>query len=750
MNKSIKTDLIARWCFEEQDGTKTLDEVTNIHDKVQYIFEKALFQPDRQIKRRKGISGNALWFDGFSVYIQRDGRKFTYDKGALTFSLWIAPHAFGGIEDERLTALINQHHLVEEKGFILGFHKHGQLSFQLGLTSGWEEVWGENHFLPKDVWSHVVATFDSHEGFMKLYLNGDLIGSKKTQGGKIVPAEVDLIVGKNNNPFVVADTFSLNTFMGLMDKVEIYRRALGEDEILKQYHSYLEPVNGRIPHSISYETISIDRADFTADRHRPQYHATAPGHWMNEPHAPLYFKGKYHLFYQHNPQGPYWGNIHWGHWVSEDLIHWKDQPVALAPDQEEVDPDGTWSGCAHYDENGLPVLFFTAGNHRYLPNQMIGLARSTFEKDGDLNLAKWEKHQDPVIFQPEGYQLDDDGFRDPFVWKEEDTWFQIVGSGINGKGGTALLFESTNIIDWHFKGCLYVSDVKKYPYLGRVWELPIMLPLGKNRKGEEKHIFIISPVGEGADVEVFYWVGTWDKMDGKFTPDQEDPQLFDLGDFHFTGPSAMVDPVTKKLILFTIAQGERPVEYEYASGWAHNAGMPVEIYLGTDDRMRIKPVDQVKELRNEKLIDIKNKTIAEVNEQLEQIQGDMLEIKLKFKNAYEGRYGLFLRQAMNRSEETLFYYDHSQDSFFVDRNKTSLDKKERTKGIQGGEVNLENEPLEVRFLLDKSLVEVYVNEIKSLTTRVYPACEESKGITLFGAEHLIIESMEIWSMNGIN
>ena len=749
MNEDKNTTLLlSKWSFSEKEGKATVDEVTDIKDSVHYNFDDAMFQPKRILKRRKGIHGNAMWFDGFSTYVQRKQEDFKLPTESLTISVWVAPHAFGGIEDKRLTALINQHQLEDQKGFILGFHKHGALSFQLGLESGWTEVWSENHFLPKDRWSHVAATFDKKDACLKLYLNGVLVGKKEAGHEEIIPAEVDLLMGRNNHPFIVADTFVLNAFLGLIDDVSIYKRALTEAEVREQYEAYLESFHGVVP-EIAIENISIDRNDFAADKHRPRFHATAPGHWMNEPHAPLYFNGKYHLFYQHNPQGPYWGNLHWGHWVSDDLIHWRDQPAALAPNKDEVDPDGTWSGCAHYDENGLPVLFFTAGNHSYLPNQMIGLARSTYEKDGDVNLPKWEKHHEPVIFQPEGFDLDDDGFRDPFVWKEGDTWYQIVGSGINGKGGTALLFESTNIIDWEFKGCLYVSDYAKYPYLGRVWELPILLPLGKNSHGEEKHLFIISPVGEGADVEVFYWIGTWDKAKGRFTPDEEDPQLFDLGDFHFTGPSAMVDPVTKKLLLFTIAQGERTAEYEHASGWAHNAGMPVEVFLGNDDRMRIKPVDQVKELRREKIIDLKNIPLAEANAHLELISGDMLEINLKFKEAYEGSYGLFVRQARDRSEETLFYYDHTQDRFFVDRNKTTLDKRERTTGIQGGEVQLNGEPVELRLLLDKSLIEAYVNELKSLTTRVYPLKDDSKGLSLFGEDDLIIETLEVWSMAGI-
>jgi sucrose-6-phosphate hydrolase SacC (GH32 family) len=748
MNQNQTENLLARWSFPEKDGAVTYDEITKVEDQVHYVFHQAAFQPNKTIKRRKGICGNALWFDGFSTYISRKKEQFTPCTDAITISVWVAPHAFGGIEDERLTALVNQHNFKEKKGFILGFHKHGRLSFQLGLESGWVEVWANEQFLERNKWSHVAATYELESGLVSLYVNGVLAACETRKIEAFVPADEDLLIGKHNDPFIVADTFPLNMFSGLIDEVSIYRRALIEEEVAELYDSHLKPFNGIRP-SIDYEDISIHRDDFAEDLHKPQYHLTPPGHWMNEPHAPFYFKGKYHLFYQCNPQGPYWGNIHWGHWVSDDLLHWKDLPHALFPEKNQVDPDGTWSGNAHYDQDGLPVLFFTAGNQQYLPNQMVALARSRYTKDGDLELKQWEKHSTPVIFQPEGSDLDDDGFRDPFIWKEGDTWFQLVGSGINGKGGTALLFESNNLLDWEYRGFLYVSDFEKHPYLGRVWELPILLPLGENSKGEEKHLFIISPVGEGADVEVFYWVGTWDKSAGRFIPDYEEPKLFDLGDFHFTGPSAMVDPETGKLILFTIAQGERPPEYEYAAGWAHNGGLPVEIFLGKDDQMRIKPIDQVKKLRKKKLLDLKEVRLGEANAQLKGISGDMLNISLTFKEANEGKYGLFIRQSNDHSEETLFYYDSTEEGFYVDRTKTTLDKKERVSGIQGGEVLLGGQPLQLQVFLDKSMVEAYVNEFISLTTRVYPTKEDAKGLSLFGDDHLVIESLQVWSMNGV-
>jgi beta-fructofuranosidase len=63
----------------------------------------------------------------------------------------------------------------------------------------------------------------------------------------------------------------------------------------------------------------------------PQYHLLPAANWMNDPNAPIFWQGKYHMFYQYNPNGAFWGDMHWAHAVSEDMIRWKHLPVALAP-----------------------------------------------------------------------------------------------------------------------------------------------------------------------------------------------------------------------------------------------------------------------------------------------------------------------------------------------------------------------------------------------------------------------------------
>ena len=212
---------------------------------------------------------------------------------------------------------------------------------------------------------------------------------------------------------------------------------------------------------------------------------------MNEPHAPVYYDGKYHIFYQHNPQGPYWHQIHWGHAVSDDLVHWEDLPVAIAPTAAGRRRTACGPAARRSTPTGKPVLFYTAGNDAAVPNQATGLA---WPVDGAENsdLTEWRLEPAPVTTQapdlasPVGTPWFGQ-FRDPFVWKEtaedgQPIWYQIVGSGIldgdTRVGGTALLYTSRDLVNWEYRNPLFIGDALKYPKTGQVWELPVLLPVG--------------------------------------------------------------------------------------------------------------------------------------------------------------------------------------------------------------------------------------------------------------------------------
>src|SRR5512143_2188777 len=115
-----------------------------------------------------------------------------------------------------------------------------------------------------------------------------------------------------------------------------------------------------------------DGPSLQPDLIRPRYHFLPPANWMNDPNGPIYYDGYYHLFYQHNPFADTWGNIHWGHARSRDLLYWEHLPIALRP-AFELGEQHCYSGCAGVDDQGRVLLIYTSvGFERdgvHLPNQ---------------------------------------------------------------------------------------------------------------------------------------------------------------------------------------------------------------------------------------------------------------------------------------------------------------------------------------------------------------------------------------------
>ena len=93
------------------------------------------------------------------------------------------------------------------------------------------------------------------------------------------------------------------------------------------------------------------------DAYRPRFHFTAAANWINDPNGVCWHDGRYHLYYQYNPNAAKWGDIHWGHATSEDLVHWQDEPLALAPTPGGPDGEGCFSGSFALID-GVPIFFY--------------------------------------------------------------------------------------------------------------------------------------------------------------------------------------------------------------------------------------------------------------------------------------------------------------------------------------------------------------------------------------------------------
>ncbi|MFC6794885.1 glycoside hydrolase family 32 protein [Halobaculum halobium] len=214
------------------------------------------------------------------------------------------------------------------------------------------------------------------------------------------------------------------------------------------------------------------------DHHRPAYHLSPPANWLNDPNGLIKHGGRYHVFYQYNPGGPFHDAIHWGHAVSDDLLRWEDESVALAPDPDGPDRDGCWSGCTVVDTDGTPTLLYTGGRGR---DQLPCLATTD-----DHGLRSWEKHAgNPVIESaPAGLDVYETAdwaaeFRDHCVWRENGVWYHLIGSGVVGDDGddaldnadalggdddpregdgAALLYRGESLDEWEYVGVFHAGE----------------------------------------------------------------------------------------------------------------------------------------------------------------------------------------------------------------------------------------------------------------------------------------------------
>ncbi|MFB9480688.1 GH32 C-terminal domain-containing protein [Streptomyces filamentosus] len=765
-NPTVK-GLAAHWDFTEGQGTTTREKVSQAADPISYVFTNAQYKPNsdplwRPKNEADGVLSGALLFDGYSTWVTRAADQTQLSTDGLTLEAWVAPRAFEWGDDGKPSVVVNQQDKAAKRGFSLGVGRHGRWQFGIGTGDAWYEV-----TVPKPAalaagkWAHLSAVFAPNEGAIRLFLNGEQVAQTAVPTtARLAKADVPLIIGRHNQPAIINGTFAVNMFNGLIDEVKVHNSALTPASVTAGHQKDVQSFAGGTTPKAQME---MDRSRYDGDRYRPGYHFTAPNHWMNEPHAPIQYKGKYHLFYQFNSHGPYWHNIAWGHTVSEDLVHWRDLPVALAPTEDSVAPDGVWSGDAAYDENGVPVLLFTAGNDAQRPNQATGLARPVDPADTDL--VEWK--MDPTLVTSQtadlnvgaGRKVRFGDFRDPFVWQEGDTWFQLMGSGVqstDGKdiGGTALLYTSKNLTDWTYSGPLMVGDVAAHPKTGQVWELPTFLPIGKDAQGRERRALLINPAfpagpGEYSSKYVYYWVGTWDAANRRWTPDTTEPKLMDYGD-HFTGPSGTVDDKGRSLV-FSIAQDRRTERAHYDAGWAHNAGLPIELSMRPDGDLGFRPVEEVSRLHTgAPLLDITTPTsLADANNRLAGIKGDMLHIKLTMERGSAGTFGLDVLRSPGDEERTRLFYDAPAGQLGVDRTRSGNNSSaEPGFGIHKGPLTLTNNTLTLDVFVDRSMIEAYANDHKSITTRAYPFRQDSLGLRLFG-DGSTVKSMTVWKMGNM-
>jgi len=311
---------------------------------------------------------------------------------------------------------------------------------------------------------------------------------------------------------------------------------------------------------------------------------------MNDPNGPIWWKGKFHLFYQLNPHAAVWGDMHWGHAISTDMVHWHHEPIALAPTPGGPDSEGCFSGSAVVLGN-LPTFIYTGvqnaskdqvtlrdGNDKLRETQMLATAE-------DDDLLHWKKLETPVIATPpEGMVVT--GFRDPCPWREKDAWYLGVGSGERGKGGCMLLYRSKDLRNWEYLHKLAEGKpnglVAANPCdSGEMWECPDFFSING------QHCLFYSTEGK-----VIWTTGDYDQDDHRYTPKRAG--VLDHGAYY--APKSFLAHDGRR-ILWGWIQETRPESEFAAAGWSGAMALPRVLSIGHQGQLEINPATEVETLR---------------------------------------------------------------------------------------------------------------------------------------------------------
>lgn len=200
---------------------------------------------------------------------------------------------------------------------------------------------------------------------------------------------------------------------------------------------------------------------------RPAWHYRPEKNWINDPNGFVHHNGWYHLYYQYNPYGAAWGNMHWGHARSRDLLHWETLPIALYP-QHEREEFHCYSGGCIKDEQGQPHFFYTSVGveSRYTAYQRVAMPADdellTLIPDENFAL-RGDIHGDMTVLE----------WRDPCVIRHNGQYLMVLGGLVENRG-CVLLYTSPDLRSWTYRHILAQSDVAD----GVTWECPNLCFIG--------------------------------------------------------------------------------------------------------------------------------------------------------------------------------------------------------------------------------------------------------------------------------
>jgi len=483
------------------------------------------------------------------------------------------------------------------------------------------------------------------------------------------------------------------------------------------------------------QRLIASRKSYAGDRYRPIYHYVNPEAMLNDPNGLCRWQGRWHLFYQAYP--PEDTRQHWGHAVSDDLIHWRDLPYAIYPNPERC----CFSGSALAEEDRVIAMY-----HGTEVGNMVAVS-------SDPLLLNWDKVTGQAVIPirtADGLPLPYNVF-DPCIWRKGDHYYALSAGQQAGPGGRRVradfLFRSPDLAHWEYLHPFVEDDV--FTLIGDDGACPYFWPIG------DRHMLLFFSHMSGGQ----YLLGDYDTERDKFVVTAHDS--FNFGPAWPSGvhaPSAVPDGEGGIIVLFNMNAGKS------TEGWNQIMTLPRRLTLVGRDEVAVEPAGDVTSLRREH-VHVGPRTLT-ANEDivLDGVAGDAIEIVAEIAPSGAPAIEMQVLRSPDAEETTRIvfyrdrgYRDRSRDGgqqhslIVLDGTYGSLLPDVQMRGPEAAQVYVApDEPLRLRVFVDKSAVEVFVNGRQCAGIRIYPSRDDSVGVSLRSqGRPSELQSLDAWQMADI-
>ncbi len=486
------------------------------------------------------------------------------------------------------------------------------------------------------------------------------------------------------------------------------------------------------------------REKHALDPYRPVYHFVSPENMLNDPNGLCFWQERWHMFYQAYPPDEFPDpkdikkrRQHWGHAVSDDMVHWRDLPYAIYPGIEKM----CFSGSTVVEEDRVVAFYPGIG-----AGQMVAIS-------SDPLLLNWDKSG----------PLNNTGRGDADIWKEGDTYYGLIGgrnvyrldsdglpkSFFSPAYSHAIfpnwnLWSSKDLKNWVSEG-EFLHENQPFTAKYDDGACPNFQAIG------DKHILLFFSHSNGGQ----YFLGDYDQKAHKFRPYHHD--RFNHGRVAPGGlhaPSATSDGKGGVINIFNINDGKQ------SDDWDQIMSLPQRLTLNDNKSLRIEPYETIETLRGEHQHIAETTIPANQEVILESIQGNTMELNVEIDPKLSRWVRLNVLRSPSAEEQTsITFYNHdrkltywydTKGEIVLDGSRSSnrddvwLRPPERAVMMRGDEL------LKLRVFIDRSVVEVFVNGRQYLAMRVYPGRQDSKGVSLYAqGQDAVLKGLDSWQMKSI-